>query len=92
MQIQSGLVLDDLIAGEILLVLHGPYRGYNLCILWDLLSLDKFPVLVVDMSVNLLDHSVGKLFCIWLLKGLMVIHDVTHHLGVKCNGILHTLL
>jgi hypothetical protein len=71
---------------------HGPYRGHDLRIFWDFLLFDKFPVLVFNMSIHFLDHSFGKLFCIWLLKCLMVVHDITHHLGMKHNGILHAPL
>ena len=78
-------MLGDLVGGEVALVPHGPYRGYNLRVFWGILSLDKLLVVVVDM------HSIGKLFCIWLLKCLMIVHDIAHHLGMECNRVLHTL-
>jgi hypothetical protein len=43
-------VLGDLVGGEVALVPHGPYQGYNLRVFWGILLLDKFLVIVVDMS------------------------------------------
>jgi hypothetical protein len=84
-------VLGDLVGGEVALAPHGPYRGYDLRIFWGILSLDKNSVIVVDMSIHFFVDSIGKLFCIWLSKCLMIVHEIAHHLGMECNRVSHTL-
>jgi hypothetical protein len=40
MKIHPGFVLDNLVCGEVTLVLHCSDRRYNLCIFWNILLLD----------------------------------------------------
>jgi hypothetical protein len=44
------------------------------------------------MAIYLYDDSVHKLRCIFLLKRLVQIHDVTHHFCVESDRIPHALL
>jgi hypothetical protein len=63
-----------------------------LCIFRDILALDELPVFVLYVAIHFFDNGVGKFLCIWLLKGLMVVHDVTHHFCMEHNGVPHALL
>jgi hypothetical protein len=40
-------------------------------------------MLIINMSIYFLDYGVGVLLCIWLLKCLVQVHDVTHHLSME---------
>ncbi len=89
MKIQPGLVLGDLVGGEIALASHGPHWWDNLGIFRYILKLDELPMIVLHVAIHFFDNGFGKLMCIWLLKCLMVIHDAAHHFGMKSNGVPH---
>ncbi len=53
---------------------------------------NELPVFVLYVAIHFFDNGFGKLLRIWLLKGLMVVHDFTHHFCMECNGVPHALL
>jgi hypothetical protein len=57
MQVEPGLVLLDYIGSDVPLVVHGPNLRKNVNVFWDLGSLKKYPVLVVNMSTSQMTAS-----------------------------------
>ena len=53
---------------------------------------DKRPMVILDVFINFLDICMNKLLSIWLIQGLLEVHDVAHHLGMKCDGMAHSFL
>jgi hypothetical protein len=51
-------------------------------------KLDELPVFVLYVAIHFFDNGIGELLCIWLLKGLMVVHDVTYHSAWNAVGFL----
>jgi hypothetical protein len=82
----------DLICCQVALPEHGPNGGHYLYIIWHRIPLDKCPVVVINVAVDFLDHSLDEMFRIWLLQGLLEIHNVSHHFSMGCNGISHAFL
>ena len=92
MQVEPGLVLGDLIGGEVALASHRPHRRDDILVLRNLALLDYFPMFVVNMAVDLLDNCASELVRVLLLHGLVVIHDIAHHSCMKSYRIPHSVL
>ena len=82
----------DLICCQVTLPAHGPNRGHYLHIIWHRIPLDECPEIVINVAVDFLDHSLDEILRIWLLQGLLEIHNVSHHFGMERNGISHAFL
>ena len=87
MEDQPSLVRLYLVSCEIA---YAPYVPYG--VIRNLISFLDSPIAGILMSINFLDHSLDKFLHIWLPERLLKINDVTHHLGVECNRVLHALL
>ncbi len=61
-------------------------------IIWHRIPLDECLVVVINVAVDFLDHSHDEMFRIWLLQGLLEIHNVSHHFGMERDGISHAFL
>ena len=85
-------MLGDRAGGEVALASHGPNRREDLDIVGDFVSLDEGPVVAIDVTVDLLDDGLDKLARVRLAKGLMKVHDVTHHFSKKGDGAAHAFL
>ncbi len=79
-------MLGNRAGGEVPLALHGPNRREDFDVVGDFMSLDKSPVITVNVTVDLLDDGLDELARVRLTKGLVKVHDVTHHLARKAMG------
>lgn len=91
MNVDTSLILCDLIGSDVLFVSYGPDWG-DYCFTFRYLGARyHLPVLVSNMLVNILCDCFTKLVYICLFHRLTIIHDVTDHLSMECR-MLHPLL
>jgi hypothetical protein len=92
MDVQPCLVTLNLIGSLVFLVMHFPYRWEYIHVWRDFFSLNKYPMIILDVRYNFVHDGLDEPSRIWLPDGLMEIHDVTHHFCMKRNGIPHAFL
>ena len=61
-------------------------------ILGDLIKRNEFPSIVVNMTIYLLDYSLGEFIRVRLAYGLVIVHGVANHLGMESNRMAHSVL
>ena len=92
MKIEASLVLGDFISSETVSVSHRPHRWYHIMIVGDLITWNEFPSIVVNMTIYLLDCSLGEFIRDRLAHGLVIVHDVANHLSMEINSMAHLVL
>ena len=61
-------------------------------ILGDLIKRNEFPSIAVNVTIYLLDYSLGEFIRVRLAYGLVIVHSVTNHLRMESNTMVHSVL
>ena len=90
--LRLALCVEDLFGLDAPLAFECLYVWEDLLYFWPLFSWDYFPVILFDVSVELLDYSILKLSCGGCLHELIVVEFVLVVACSKRYGIHHILL
>ncbi len=84
MSVMYCFAFSDSIGCKVAFTMHGSYCWDDINVLRYFAMLDKYPVFLLYMCIDFLDHGIHELRDDSLTSGLVYVHDVTHHLCMQC--------